>query len=56
MISSNQSIEVLLYKYDMANRQKIIDRLGPVLYQLAEGHCHLTKELVDAILSDIKNA
>lgn len=39
----------------MASRQKIIDQLGPTLYKLAEGHCHLTTELVDAILKDIKN-
>lgn len=55
-LTNEQQAEIIAHSIINATKKRIIGILGPNLYKLAEGHHHMDKALVDAILTDINNA
>jgi hypothetical protein len=47
--------EQILSNYETIIKNKIINILFPALEKLSESHVHFTKELGEAIITDIKN-
>jgi len=55
-LTPEQQAEIITNKIIAITKQNIINRLSPAFDQLASGHVHFSKELADAIFTDIKNA
>jgi hypothetical protein len=55
-LTTQQQAEIIANKIINATKENIINRLSPALDKLASGHVHFTKELADAIITDIKNS
>jgi len=47
--------EQILSNYETIIKNKIVDMLRPAFDKISEGHVHFTKELGEAIITDIKN-
>ncbi len=47
--------EQILSNYETIIKNKIIDILAPAFDKLSKTHIHFTKELGEAIITDIKN-
>lgn len=54
-LTPEQQAEVIVNKIIQATKENIINKLQPSLEKIANGHHHFTKELADAIITDIKN-
>jgi hypothetical protein len=54
-LTPEQRAEIIANTIIQATKQSIITRLAPQFDKLSNGHHHFTKELGDAILTDIKN-
>ncbi len=47
--------EQILSNYETIIKNKIIDMLRPAFDKISENHVHFTKELGEAIITDIKS-
>lgn len=54
-LTTDQQAEIILNQIVEATKNKIIKTLEPAFDKLSNGHYHFTKQLADAILTDIKN-
>jgi len=54
-LTPEQKAEVIINNIINTTKNSIINRLSPEFDRLASSHVHFTKELADAILTDIRN-
>lgn len=54
-LTPEQQAEIIINTIIQATKQNIINLLAPEFEKLSDGHHHFTKELGDAILTDIRN-
>ena len=55
-LTSQQQAEILVHQIMQITKNNIIVKLSPAFEKLASGHVHFSKELADAIITDIKNS
>lgn len=55
-LSTEQKTAIVINEIIQAVKNKIVANLEPEFNKLTNGHHHFTKELADAIITDIKNA
>ena len=55
-LTEQQKAEIIAHNIIESTKKRIVAILSPHLYKLADGHHHVDKALVDAILEDIKRA
>lgn len=55
-LTPEQQAEVLVHKIMQATKDRIVSILQPQFDQISQNDHHFTRELADAIISEIKNA
>ena len=55
-LTTEQKTAIVVNEIIQAVKNKIVTDLEPQFDKLTNGHHHFTKELADAIITDIKNA
>ncbi len=55
-LTSEQKAEILVHQIIQATKDRIINNIEPHLSKLAKGHSHFDEALLNAIITDIRNA